>query len=321
LVIGLNFAPALAPTSSELNQTPGFKDRPYRVLLPSTWAAGKSLPAVLVFHGGGGDIDGIVRATGMDATAEAHGFIAVYPSGTTARLGGFRTWNAGDCCGRAAKDKVDDMAYVAAVLADLAKLYGVDKTRVYATGHSNGGMISWRLACERPDLVAAIAPNSGEARLDQLHCIKGPPVPVLAFHGTADPCATYKSGPCGDCFGAFFRAHGIPLPVDKRECVGAVEETLQWAAFEGCEAETRVTLTKGAVTCTEHLSCPAGAAVSLCTEEGAGHTWAGGSDDIAACHKNPDGKTCKDWRATVGPINHDISANEMMWAFFSRFHR
>ena len=70
---------------------------------------------------------------------------------------------------------------------------------LFETGHSNGAMLAWRLACERPDLVAAIAPNSGEARLDQLHCIKGPPVPVLAFHGTADPCATYKSGPCGDC--------------------------------------------------------------------------------------------------------------------------
>jgi len=303
------------------HQTPGYRERPYRVFVPSSWRLESPAPVVLVFHGGGGDIDGIVRATGMDATAEAKGFLAVYPSGTPARLGKFRTWNAGDCCGRAADERVDDMAYVAAVIADLSKRYAVDRSRVYATGHSNGAMLAWRLACERPDLVAAIAPNSGAARLELLNCVKGPPVPALQFHGTADPCATYKSGPCGDCFGAFFRAHGIPLPEKKRMCVGAVEQTAQWAARQGCKAKTRVTLKAGAVTCTEHLGCPSGAAVSLCTEEGAGHTWPGGSDDIAACAKHPDGKTCQEWRAIVGPTNHDISANEMMWAFFTRYHR
>jgi polyhydroxybutyrate depolymerase len=320
-LLALSLAPALAAPISALNKTPGWKDRPYRVLLPSTWTKEKATPVVLVFHGGGGDIDGIVRATGMDDTAEKYGFLAVYPSGTRARLGKFRTWNAGDCCGRASDDKVDDMAYVAAVVGDLGARYGIDRTRVYATGDSNGAMISWRLACERPDLVAAIAPNAGATRLDVLNCVKGQPVPVLHFHGTADPCAPYKSGPCGDCFGEFSRAHGVSMPVTKRMCVGALDQTAKWAAFEDCRRETRETLKVGAVTCTEHLGCPMGAAVSLCTAEGAGHTWPGGRDDIAACAKNPESKTCKDWRALVGPINRDISANEMMWAFFSRFQR
>ncbi|MFO1186197.1 MAG: PHB depolymerase family esterase [Alphaproteobacteria bacterium] len=319
LIGALLCAPALS--SEETYQTQGWQNRPYRVFRPDTPAGGGAFPVVLVFHGGGGDIDGIVRATGMDETAEKYGFLAVYPSGTKARIGKFRTWNAGDCCGRAAEKNVDDMAYVAAVLDDLAKRYVIDRARVYATGHSNGGMISWRLACERPDLVAAIAPNAGAARLETLHCVKGPPVPVLHFHGTADPCATYKSGPCGDCFGEALRARGIPMPPQKRMCVGAVEQTAQWAAFEGCKAETHVTLKSGAATCTEHLFCPVGAAVKLCSLEGAGHTWPGGRDDINACARDPEGKACKDWRALVGPINRDISANEMMWAFFQKYHR
>lgn len=312
-------APASASEASY--PAPGYVNRPYRVFVPEGQAGDGSLPVVLVFHGGGGDIDGIVRATLMDATAQKYGFLAVYPSGTSSRIGHFRTWNAGDCCGRASETEADDMAYIATVLDDLGEHYPVDRTRVYATGHSNGAMISWRLACERPDLVAAIAPNAGAVHFDRLSCVKGPPVPVLAFHGTADPCATYKSGPCGDCFGDFFRAHGIPVPERKRMCVGAVEEQAAWAARQGCGAQTRVIQTTGAVTCTEHIGCPRRAAVRLCTAEGAGHTWPGGSDDIGACTKNPDGKMCRDWRALVGPINRDISANEMMWAFFSQYGR
>ena len=100
-----------------------------------------------------------------------------------------------------------------------------------------------------------------------------------------------------------------------------MEQTRRWADFEGCAPQTRIALEKGAVVCTQHLKCPAGAAVELCTEEGAGHTWAGGRDDINACAKDPESKACKEWRAVVGPVNHDISANEMMWAFFVKFHR
>lgn len=321
LVLALICAPILAAAGEKTFQTPGWQNRPYRVFSPETKAGGRALPVVLVFHGGGGDIGGIVRATGMDETAQKYGFLAVYPSGTKSRIGNFRTWNAGDCCGRAAEKKVDDMAYVAAVLDDLAKRYTIDRSRVYATGHSNGGMISWRLACERPDLVAAIAPNAGAARLETLHCVKGPPVPVLHFHGTADPCATYKSGMCGDCFGDLLRSRGIPMPVQRRMCVGAVEQTDQWATFEGCAAGTREFFKEGAATCTEHLACPAGAAVQLCTLQGAGHTWPGGRDDINACATDPESRACKEWRAKVGPINRDISANELMWAFFEQHRR
>jgi polyhydroxybutyrate depolymerase len=89
-------------------------------------------PVVLSFHGGGSNAEGLVRFCGLNEKADKEGFIVVYPSGTGWL--NMLTWNGGNCCGYAMNNKVDDVAFVRALLDELAKVVNVDPKRVYATG-------------------------------------------------------------------------------------------------------------------------------------------------------------------------------------------
>lgn len=101
----------------------------------------KPTPVVPAFHGGGSNAQQMVRFCGLNEIADKHGFIVVYPSGS-GRLKNALTWNGGNCCGYAVKQKVDDVAFTRAVLDDLEKVVKVDAKRVYATGMSNGAIIA-----------------------------------------------------------------------------------------------------------------------------------------------------------------------------------
>ena len=134
-------------------------ERSYVVRTPSGLAQHNGLvPLVLVLHGGGGNAGNAESMTGFTAKAEEEDFIVVYPEGT----GRFRkrhlTWNAGHCCGIAMKRRVDDVGFIGALLVKLLADYPVDPKRVYATGMSNGGMMTHRLGIELSDRLAAIAP-------------------------------------------------------------------------------------------------------------------------------------------------------------------
>ena len=121
----------------------------------------------------------------MSAKGEAEGFIAVYPQGSGGIAGKLRTWNAGTCCGYAMQQRIDEIAFVAALLDDLQATVAIDRARVYATGISNGGMMAYEVACALADRIAAIAVVAGEmTALDR--CRPSRPVPVLVIHGSAD---------------------------------------------------------------------------------------------------------------------------------------
>src|SRR5262249_19666097 len=104
----------------------GGSTRRYIAHLPPQFTPGQSLPVVLVFHGGGGTPESAVRMTGMNAVADRHGFIAVYPRGTAPLIGDFYTWNAGRCCGIALEKNIDDVGFVAALIDELQKKYNID---------------------------------------------------------------------------------------------------------------------------------------------------------------------------------------------------
>lgn len=161
------------------------KERSYLVYLPPSYDGRNPLPLVLIFHGGFQNAEKTVGLTGFNALAEREGFIAVYPNGSGRRLLGARyTWNAGLCCGFAQKKNIDDVGFIKAMLERLKTEYRVDPKRVYATGISNGAMMVYRLACEMPDQLAAIAPVSGT--LETGACAPGTGVAVMHIHGTAD---------------------------------------------------------------------------------------------------------------------------------------
>jgi poly(3-hydroxybutyrate) depolymerase len=158
---------ALAPGDHEFSVRHDGLRRTYLVYVPPQAAAGGRLPVILNFHGGGGNARTQQWYSRMDETAAREGFVAVYPNGTGGFAGRLLTWNAGTCCGSAAAGRVDDVGFVLAVLDDLARRTGIDQTRVYATGLSNGSMLEKWLVHDgcpaKADITATVKGLPGAA--------------------------------------------------------------------------------------------------------------------------------------------------------------
>ncbi len=268
----------------------GGRHRFYEIHVPASYTSGKPMPVILVFHGGGGNPRGIRTQSGMDRTADQAGFLAVYPAGTGIFSDRLLTFNAGDCCSYAVEHHVDDVGFTAALLDDLARAFSIDPRRVYATGHSNGAMMSHRLGCELSNRIAAIGPISGTLGIP--NCAPGRPVPVIEFHGTSDQNVPYRGGVGGR---SLSKVH-----------YRSVEETINtWLTIDKCDKQAAESETKGAATAVRYRRCADDGEVVLWTLNAAGHTW-------------PGGETLPIERSVVGAINRDISASELLWAFFSR---
>lgn len=262
--------------------------RAYLMHLPSTYRAGRPVPLVLVFHGGGGRASGIAPHTGFSRLAEQEGFVAVYPEGLEGR------WNDGRGYGAAH----DDVAFVRALLDTLERELSIDPRRVYATGISNGAIFSYRLACDLPGVLAAVAPVAGAMPVSLApSCRHTAPVSVLAMQGTADPLMPYAGG-------GVARRHGRVLSADRS--VGF------WATLDGCTEpvlampqEDSVPGDGTRVRRTIFNGCRDGRSVELYTIEGGGHTWPGGP---------PVG-------GSVGRVSREVDATPVIWAFFVQHPR
>ena len=171
--------PPDGPTgASELTLDVDGLERTARLYVPEVLSG--EVPLVIGMHGGFGSGEQFARSSGFDDLAVAEGFIAVYPNGE----GAIPTWNGGRCCGFAAREDVDDVAFVAALIDAIAARYPVDLARVYALGHSNGGIMSLRLACELADRIAAVGAVAGS--LETGECEPSRPLSVVIIHGDAD---------------------------------------------------------------------------------------------------------------------------------------
>ncbi|AWD20605.1 alpha/beta hydrolase family esterase [Fuscovulum blasticum] len=164
-------------------------DRWYLVDLPSQ---PKGAPIILALHGGGGDPGQFARSSGLAKAGTAKGYAVVFPAGTGRKGDRLLTWNAGYCCGSAARKGVADEAFLKAVIADVTARYGVDGGRVFLTGMSNGSMMSETFAARNPRLVRAVAGVSGTMDSGRV-AVRGP-VPALIVHGTADSRVPYAGG-------------------------------------------------------------------------------------------------------------------------------
>jgi polyhydroxybutyrate depolymerase len=265
----------------------GTAQRSYEIDVPAQTDRGTALPVVIVFHGGGGSADSVRRQTRMSVKGQAEGFIAVYPQGSGGIAGRLRTWNAGTCCGRAMQQRVDEIAFVAALLDDLQATVAVDRARVYATGISNGGMMAYEVACALAERVAAIAVVAGEmTALDR--CRPSRPVAVLIIHGSAD-----RNLPIDGGIGA------KALAVHEVRSVAAAVDF--WRRHDGCAEGIRRAF-DGAVGRASASSCSAGSEVELVTVEGGGHSWPGG-------HR---------LAGFLDPPSPALDATAEIWRFFAR---
>lgn len=171
-----------------------YEGRSLIVYVPAKLPSRGTRSLVVVLHGGLGNAQRIESGQSesglnMDAVAEKAGFIVVYLNGTpvTRRFGADKLgWNAGGgCCGRPADNNVDDVRYIRSVVAHLAPQYGIDQSRIYGLGHSNGGMMTQRVMCETGLYAAAIS-ISGPLNLESANCSAARGKRILAIHGAED---------------------------------------------------------------------------------------------------------------------------------------
>jgi polyhydroxybutyrate depolymerase len=256
----------------------GGRARAYLLHLPPRYDGHTLLPLVLVLHGGGQSPESAEKMSGMSAKADQENFIAVYPSGT-GRLSKAPTWNAGNCCAYAMENEVDDVAFLRALIDTLERDHATDPKRVFVTGISNGGMMSYRVACELADKIAAIAPVEGAQNVD---CRPSVPVSVLVFHGTADRLVPYEGGTTKFQMGP---------PRTDNSVAAAVTF---WVKRDGCSPVPHHE-ESSEVHVDTYSACKAGTSVQLYAIQGGRHIWPG----------------------TPISANH-VAATDLMWTFFSQ---
>jgi polyhydroxybutyrate depolymerase len=180
---GCDTAAAAPAMDQDLMLMHGGMARSYILHMPRSADPKTPIPLVLSIHGFTSSNTGQRAVTGQNDVADKHGFMVAYPQGT----GSQRGFNAGSCC---IGGDVDDVGFMRAIVDDVGKRACLDRRRVYATGISNGGMMSFRLACEADDTFAAVAPVVGQTWITPCNPKRG--VPILSFNGTADMTVTYQ---------------------------------------------------------------------------------------------------------------------------------
>jgi polyhydroxybutyrate depolymerase len=227
-----------------LQLTSGGRAREYRLFVPDSYDGKTRLPLMFNLHGTGGDAAGQARDSGMESLAQEEGFIVI-------GLQGFQnSWNVllND------PNAVDDVQYTSDVLDDVLQKVCVDERKVYATGFSGGARMSSRLACNLSERIAAVAPVSG---IRWTAPCNGRAVPIVTFHGLADPQNTYAGMARAD------------------EWVESVEDALEgWANHNGCDEARNETPEVNLVSVYSYGNCSEGADVVLYRIAGLGHTWA-----------------------------------------------
>jgi polyhydroxybutyrate depolymerase len=259
--------------------------REYLVHVPKSYR-GAPTPMLIALHGGGGDADFQASDSHykLISKSEAAGFIAVFPNGYSRFPSGIlATWNAGTCCGKAAENKVDDVGFVREVIHRMERQARIDPKRIFATGMSNGAMMSWRLACEAPE-IRAIAPVEGTD--NTLACRPSHPVAVIEFHAADDPNVPFKGG--------------VGVGPSHTDYISVPATQAKWVAIDRADVATKRVLTVAGAHCDLHAPKPGGAPVELCLTDTGGHSWPGGGTQQG--RKQP---------------SMAISANDLMWNFFS----
>jgi polyhydroxybutyrate depolymerase len=244
------------------------------VHVPPSYDGTKRTPLVVDWHGLTSNAAQQQFFSAMDPVSDENGFIVVYPNSPD------NSWNAGTCCAFGAATR-DDIGFARAIVDEISSKACVDSKRIYTTGMSNGGFMSYRLACEAADLFAAAAPVAGKIGVP--NCNPSRAIPLIAFHGTADTLVSYDTG---------------ALSVDGRN----VPDTVQhFAELDGCKKGPDQVYQNGTVTCQGWSECAGGVNVELCTAEGEGHCWPGQS-------------VCPFGAATT-----DVDASRRLADFFERF--
>ena len=260
-------------------------NRTYLLHLPAEYAENDTFPLVIAMHGGFGSAYNIQSQSQLSVKADVESFIVVYPEGVKGGALNIRTWNAGWCCGFASSSNTDDVGFIAALLDTLINRYSVDSNRIYATGMSNGGFMSYRLACELSDRIAAIAPVA--ASMSLTGCTPDRVMPIIHFHSYLDNSVPSEGG-----VGSGISDH-YNSPLDS--VLNA------WATMNGCAHLNDTIIHDNQYTFMKWTSCNCGTEIHCYITRDGGHSWPGGIQT-----------------PTGDPVSNFINATDLMWSFFQQ---
>jgi len=270
------------------------RKRTYRLYVPQRLH--DPAPLLFVLHGGTGSGANMELMTrqGFNRAADRDGAIVVYPDGVG------RNWNDGrtGLRSQAMEENVDDVGFFRTLVRDLSGRYRIDAKRVYSTGISNGGFMSFRLACDAADVFAAIAPAASNLSDDiGPRCKPARPVSVAILNGTDDPIVPWAGGQVGP--------RGI-----QRGMAWSTDKTFEtWATLNGCGERSddqvidKVEDDGTSVVLHVRSQCKAGSEVRLYEVRGGGHTWPGGAKYLT--------------EGIVGKTSQELDGAQEVWQFLS----
>lgn len=267
------------------------KTREYWVHLPPGFSKEKKAPVLFALHGGGGKAESFEKFSPIAPASDPAGFVVVYPEGID------KHWNDGRAN---PSENHDDVGFLDGVREALLREYGVDPNRFFATGISNGGGLSFRLACERADKFRAVAPvamNLGEDL--SARCKPARPISLLHIMGDHDKLVPFYGGQVSG-----------PLGLKKRGKVRSFEATWEfWTKVDGCsgtpstESWDRDPKDDTKVERRAFASCREGTRVEQYHIVGGGHTWPMGGQYLG--------------RFLIGPVSREVDASREIVRFFS----
>jgi len=278
-------------------RAPANSDRWYLLTTPTGAKAHKPLPLVLDYHGLLEGADNHAKNSMLSGFGANHGFVVVTPNGTGAPV----HWETG-----ADRKANPDLVFTDALLDQVERDLCVDTSRIYSTGLSMGAIFSSAIACTMSDRITAVAPVAGLVLPEP--CKPTRPVPVLTFHGTADPILLFNGG-VGEVLTNLLSGKGIdnlaPIPKADLNGAGYPQAARGWAKLNGCKETFKDK------DVTEHViqrtfACPPDGPVVFDIVQGGGHTWPGTSYGAGL-------------EKIMGTADQTVDANAVMWAFFQRF--
>ncbi|HMM81151.1 MAG TPA: PHB depolymerase family esterase [Pyrinomonadaceae bacterium] len=267
--------------------------RSYILHLPSGYKKGSSLPLVIAFHGGGGNAQNMVRMSGFSEKADKENFVVAYPNGAGRMGNALLTFNAVGCCAFTMRNNVDDAAFISKLIDSLVAEYGVDRSRVYLTGFSNGAMISSYLAAKLSDKIAAAAPVSGSIFASSPR--PAGKVAILLIHGTSDTAVPYDGGMSQ-------RAQIEPAQSEPYKSVK--DGAAYWSKNSGCRSVPEKSV-KGNITTEKYVGCAPQSDVEVILIKGGLHAWPGGNKG----------------RDEADEPSKDLNATDVIWDFFKQHHK
>jgi polyhydroxybutyrate depolymerase len=259
-------SPMVAGTVTTVTMSHGGRERRYHLHVPPRADGALGLPLLVVLHGGGGSGEQVRAATDLAARGVRAGFVVVFPDGTGPLRSRLLTWNSGGVQAYAAEHDIDDVGFLRTVVDDVAQRVAIDPQRVFAAGHSNGGMMCHRLAREAADVFRGIAVVAGA--MDFTAVAASTPIAVLLVHGTADQYVRYEGGAPAE---ARRRARGVE-DASVQQAIDYYVERNDLRGYPSTQQDGKVRIDTYAKSRSGH---DAARPLRVITLDGGGHAWPG----------------------------------------------